>query len=1266
MKTFRLSPQQRRLWRLGSGDCAYRSQCALDFDGAADGEALRQALRRVVARHEILRTTFGTDDLALSSQRVAEEAEPAWREAGPLPPGGLTALLGAERRATFDLSAGPLLHACFARLEEGGHVLVLTLPALCADRLSLLNLAEEVVAFYRGESSGVAEAIPMQYARYAEWQNGLLEDDDAEEGRSYWRSLELSRLPPLTLPYATTELTELEPDAVAVELAGGLSARIDAAAAAAEISPAELLLAFWQALLYRFTGQPDLVIGVACSGREYEILAGVIGPITRYLPVRVQVGSDLRIGELGRLSRDQLSAARDWQETFEGEDTVFTALFDFDEIPTLGSAREVATCGEPFLVRLIGSRRGGRLALEIGYDSRRLAAAAASRLAGAFAQLLAEGLVKPDAPIRELPVVGERERHEMGVDWNRTARELPGAECVQNLFTEQARRSPERLAVLCGEKSLSYGELQAGSNRLAHLLRRHGVGPEVRVALLLDRSLDMVSAIWGVLKAGGAYMVIDPSLPAQRLAALLASAGAAVVVTRGDLAGGLPALGPQVVALDSDARLLAEQPADDLPPIALGSNLAYVLFTSGSTGVPKGVEIEHRQLTNYLRAISEVMDLPSGSGFAMVSTFAADLGNTVFFPALCNGGRLYLATEERAADPEALAADFARFGVDCLKIVPSHLAALLGAVRPQRLLPRSLLILGGEALSWELAASVQELAPGCRLLNHYGPTETTVGVMTFPVASGQRSPFAMGVPLGRPLANVQIYLLDEVGHPVPIGVPGELYVGGASLARGYLDAPGLTAERFLPDPFGDRPGGRLYRTGDRARFLPDRNAEFLGRADQQLKIHGFRVEPGEVTANLKAHPEVRDAVVVAREAEDTVGNPLVAYVVARGREGALDGERPYRLPNGLDVFHLNKNETLHLYRQIFEDQIYLRHGIELADGSCVFDVGANIGLFSLFVHQACRNPRVYAFEPSPVTFEKLRRNMLHHRLDAQLHQAGIADTPGTATFTFYPRVSVMSGFHADTVEEEALFRDFLANQERAGEPGAALLLDQADELVAGRFERQEFICGLTTLSDVIREHGIERIDLLKVDVEKSELQVFAGIATEDWSRIRQVVVEVHDVADRLERITGLLESQGFEVTLEQDDTLGETGIFHLYAARPATGHRAAARPVQALASIGTARDPLSANELREFLRGRLPEPMIPGAFVFLPALPLTRNGKVDRPALPDPRQATAEARLPASPRTREERLLAEIWGEAWACRGWGSMTTSSSWAETPS
>ncbi|HEX8185323.1 MAG TPA: amino acid adenylation domain-containing protein, partial [Blastocatellia bacterium] len=610
---------------------------------------------------------------------------------------------------------------------------------------------------------------------------------------------------------------------------------------------------------------------------------------------------------------------------------------------------------------------------EFHYDAGSFGEDDIKRLAEEFQALLKGIINNPDAAIGELEIVSDAERQQLVIDFNNTSVDFPIRKCIHQLFEDQAERTPGNVAVVFEDHQLSYAGLNTRANQLARYLQRLGVKPETRVGICLERSLEMIIAVIAVLKAGGGYVPLDPTLPKERLAFMLEETGSAVLLTQQCLADRVSHHNAQVVCVDSDRERIAQMSGENPQAQVDLDNLCYVIFTSGSTGMPKGVVIEHRQLLNYVNSINERFELDEVASYATVSTLAADLGNTAIFPSLCGGGRLHLVSQDRASDASALTDYCRRHPIDCLKIVPSHLSALLETSRPEQILPRKRLILGGEPCSWSLVEKIESIAPGCSIFNHYGPTETTIGVLTCRVDGEGHNHLSVTPPLGRPVANAQVYLLDSHLNPVPTGVAGELHIGGAGLGRGYLNHPGITAEKFIPNPFSKEPGARLYRSGDLARFLPGGKVEFLGRADSQVKIRGYRVEPGEIESILEQHSAVQEATVVAREYAPG-DNRLVAYLVpGEGhaatkqllrlqRKGVLSNRRAYELPNGLVIIHHNKNETEFLYREIFEEQVYLKHGISLREGDCVFDVGANIGMFTLFASQLCKGGTVYAFE----------------------------------------------------------------------------------------------------------------------------------------------------------------------------------------------------------------------------------------------------------------------------------------------------------------
>jgi natural product biosynthesis luciferase-like monooxygenase protein/FkbM family methyltransferase len=612
-----------------------------------------------------------------------------------------------------------------------------------------------------------------------------------------------------------------------------------------------------------------------------------------------------------------------------------------------------------------------------------------------------------------------------------------------------------------------------------------------------------------------------------------------------------------------------------------------------------------------------------------------------------------------AGGSSALAAEIRRFGVTHLQCTPSmarllamdpEVLASLGSLRQ--------LLLGGEALPAELAgqlrAAVGRIAgSGGSLHNLYGPTETTIWSASHELAEGEAP-----VPIGRPLANTEVYLLDEHLRPVPAGHPGELYIGGFGVGRGYWNRPDQTAARFLPDPFGRRIGARLYRTGDRARHRPDGVLEFIGRADHQVKIRGYRIEPGEIEAALSSHPAVAEAVVVARE--DRPGDRrLVGYLVwaSAGRrlspvlppaeaERRFAGRERYLLPNGMEVAVLGDFQARLAYHEVFEDRSYLQHGIELKDGDCVFDVGANMGFFTLFASLERRNLKIHAFEPIPPTRAALCANVELYGLDVVVHDCGLGAVEEEVEFTFYPKISGLSGRYADPAGDREATRKIMRGglADRAPALTAGVAEGDLDELLAAQFASERHACRVRTLSQVVRERGIGEIDLLKIDVERAELDVLRGIEDGDWPKIRQIAMEV-DGRENLEQVTALLAERGFDVTHDvvfdhAADSSGP-GVFvaNLYAVRD--------RRIERGAPAGSAgwREP-SVSELKEYLGERLPEHMIPSTLVALPALPLTPNGKLDRQALPAPEAGRPRLAVDfAAPQSELEQAIAEVWRE---------------------
>lgn len=814
--------------------------------------------------------------------------------------------------------------------------------------------------------------------------------------------------------------------------------------------------------------------------------------------------------------------------------------------------------------------------------------------------------------------------------------------CLHQLIEDQVRRTPDQVALVYEQHRLTYSELNQRADQLARYLRGKEIGPDARVGLFIERSLAMMVGILGILKAGAAYVPIDPAYPQARIAFFLEDADAKLVLTQSSLLPRLAAGTPEPLCIDSLDWVPCSAPAcSDMA--SRPENLAYVIYTSGSTGRPKGVCIEHRNIVSYAIGVAERLQFEPGMNHAMVSTIAADLVNTVIFPALATGGCLHVISQQRAENQALLSEYFHREKIDVLKITPSHLAALQSGKDPEGVMPRSRLILGGESIPLDRIEWLRASSPKCQIYNHYGPTETTVGVLTYRVGGRLPSTRSGTLPLGIPLPNTRVHVLRD-GQPAPIGERGELYIGGDGVARGYLNRPDLTAEKFVPDPFSADPAARLYRTGDLARPLPDGNIEFCGRIDNQVKLSGYRIALEEIEHALREQRGVRDAVVLARE-DSSGGKQLVGYVVPKRADQALWGRQAiHLLPDGSPVAHLNRNETDYLYNEIFVLQAYLRHGITIREGDCIVDAGANIGLFTVFASRLARNLRIVAFEPNPVAFACLKANAEAWGTAVRCLQFGLSRENKSADLTFFEGLSLLSGFYADAAVERSTVETYVRNQQPLTDDGQ--LAAQIGQLIDGRLQTRTASARLRTLSSVIAEEGIDRIDLLKINVEKSELDVLLGLDPHDWPKVSQMVIEV-DRSEHLEPITTLLRQHDFEVLVEQDALLSKTQLCYVYAIRPQEGRQlireqsadAHLRPVACVDE-----EILTPATMRRHLNERLPRHMVPQAFVLMERFPLMPNGKLDRQALPP-----CENMQPAAdflrPRTETEQALAAIWSE---------------------
>ncbi|NMO19497.1 amino acid adenylation domain-containing protein [Pyxidicoccus fallax] len=902
-KPLPLSFAQQRLWyldHLEPGNVAYNNAVTLILSGTLDVAALERALNEVVRRHEVLRTTFTMADsgsvqviapslevpIVLSVSEGASEDEVArWAR--------------EEARRPFDLQAGPLMRAALLRVSGTEHVLLLALHHIISDGWSagvmMHELARLYGAFMEGQSSPLP-ALPVQYADYSVWQLEWMRGPELKAEQDWWREV-LADVPVLRLPtdrprppvqtYPGARLPVVVPQRLSEALA--TVGRREGA------TPFMVLMAAWQALLHAYSGQEDFAVGTPVAGRNRPEIEPLIGCFINSIALRADLSGDPSFSELlGRVRRSALGAFAHQEVPFEklvdalhvARDLSHTPIFQTMLVLHNTPAPELALAGVHIRSRvvhtgatkldltleLVESREG--LVGGIEYNTDLFDADTISRLSGHLLRLLEEVAAAPERRMSRLSLLSDAERQRLLVEWNpHPAPELLTVDTVPLRFAAQAARTPDAVAVEDGARRLTYREVDALSAKLARHLTGLGVGRDAVVALALVQPADVVAGMLGVMRAGAAAVVLDVDHPAERLSGILEDTRAAAVVTSEAWRSRVPSReGTAVVSLES-----LPDTAGATPHGPEAHHAACIVYTSGSTGKPRGVVMEHRQLVSATRARSEVHGAPGVVLALAPFTFDASLAG--LFWSLFEGGTLRYPDAEEREDPRKLAELMARAGVSHLISVPALYGQVLAAAPVGGLSGLRVVSVGGEALPVELARAHHEALPSVSLFNEYGPTEATIWCTAHRVRPDEQG----SVPIGRAVPGSRVYLLDPRRRLVPPGAPGELYVGGAGVARGYLGQPVLTAERFVADPFDGRPGARMYRTGDLARWRADGTLEFLGRADAQVKVRGFRIEPGEVEAALLAHPEVKEAAVVARE--DGKGpKRLVAYVVPKGQE----------------------------------------------------------------------------------------------------------------------------------------------------------------------------------------------------------------------------------------------------------------------------------------------------------------------------------------------------------------------------------------------
>lgn len=901
---YRLSPQQEHLWRLQSvtQNNSYIAQCAVSIDGALDVEILKKALWDVINKHEILRTSFCclpgmTIPLQVisDSQNISIHYDDWSALSAKNKDEKLDLFLTQERLKNLRFEQ-ILWQISLIQLLPNQHILLITLPAMIADGVALHNLVHEISLAYAAtvNHEELSDQV-QQYADIAEWQHELLSEED-NLGKGYWEKRATSSCFEVKLPLenkVSEDIGNFQPQACRILIDQDLFAEIKNLVQNNYL--ADFLLTCWQIVLWRNLNTSELselIVGRLYDGRKYEELQSAIGLFAKYLPISSRLQPELSFNETWQQVQELVSQCHQWQDYFSwqeyGKDVAisfFPFCFEFTEQAQQISADTVTfnlykeyVCIDKFKLNLSCIHQKDGLFVDLYYDASLFKAADIQRLGLQFQQLLSSVIHNPNTAIGDLEILSDRELDQLLFEFNNTHTDYVHSQLIHQLFEAQVERTPNNIAVAFKNQQLTYGELNNRANQLAGYLQKLGVQPEVLVGICVERSPLMVISILAILKAGGAYLPLDPTYPQERLAFIIQDTQASILLTQQSLLKNLPENKAKIVCLDADWEEIASKHQNN-PTVAMTSaNLAYMIYTSGSTGKPKGVQITHQNLVNSTQSRLNYYQESVGA-FLLLSSFAFDSSVASIFWTLCSGGTLVLPQVNGVQDIPYLLNLINQNQISHLLSLPSLYSLILEQATQQELDSLRTAIVAGESCPPILVIRHLEKLTQTSLFNEYGPTEATVWSSVYHCCSPEIATSVSLVSIGSPIANAQIYLLDRNLHPVPLGVPGEIYIGGDGLARGYLNYPDLTAERFIPNPFSNnQPGLRLYKTGDLARYLPDGNIEFLGRIDQQVKIRGFRIELGEIETALAQHPSIRTNVVIARE-ESSDQKRLVAYIV---------------------------------------------------------------------------------------------------------------------------------------------------------------------------------------------------------------------------------------------------------------------------------------------------------------------------------------------------------------------------------------------------
>ena len=1270
-----LSPAQKRLWiteQLTEGLSVYNSYGSYIIEGKLDEAVVERVFQALAERHEILRTTFellegeprqkikdyNPADYRVNRIDLREEADKEQLVANY----SKTAAIEA-----FDLSKGPLVRISLLQMEDEQFVFHFTLHHIISDGWSMNILVSEFSILYKAFSEGGENPlVPLRihYKDYATWLDKLINEKGAVH-KAYWQR-QFEDVPPvLVLPLEHPRPKEKTYNGSLHTLwfDKDLKSALTKIGVAQGASLFMVLLGVFKTLLYRYTQEEDIVVGTVETGRNHPDLEKQIGIYVNTLALRTQLdGTDSFELFLAKVKETVIEAYQHAMYSFnqlledleigweKNHSPLFDIMFSLEnlvtnansqdsevaEINARGNSDEVWSNIFDLVVNVKEAEHG--LLVNFHYNTDLFSNRYITLFAAHFKQMAQAIVSDSQCELAELTYMSVEEMDDLS-SYNETKAAFPEIQLMHSRFENTVAQNPDLISIVYNNEKLTYDDLNKSANRMAHYLRKeNNILPNDIVAIILDKSEQAFVAILGVLKSGAAYLPIDPNYPQERIDYILKDANVKFLVTNYDYWLGQTGYEGALFIMDEINTL----PVEDINPILVNDSedTAYVIYTSGSTGLPKGVMISHRSNINMASDQIERLSMTSEDNILQFASLSFDASIYEIFMALYAGATLVVAEKKVIQSTDRFRDYMISHGVSVAILPPAYLKILdIDQLRFLRVM-----ITAGEA------ANVPDAIRSSNYMeyyNGYGPTEAAVCVSTYLVGDSEKN--RERIPIGKPINNMEMHILDERGQVVPIGVEGELFIGGPGLAKGYLNRPLLTSERFIELPAISK--SMLYKTGDVCKRLPDGNIDYVGRNDDQVKINGFRIEMGEITSTLQDYKGVEDVHVLLENKRDD--KKILAFVVPSLPEGYpiwsklraadLALENTHTLPNGMVISQMNHGESDVLYEEVFEQQQYLKAGIEIKEGDVVFDIGANIGMFSLFVGLHCPTAKIYAFEPVAPVFKVLERNIQLYGLNAQVFSYGLSNEEKQVIFTYYSKNTALSGQYGDLEVDRLVVKQAMANQTET------LSKSQLEELLTDKMAHQEITCQLRPLSDIIEELKLDSIDLLKVDVEKSELEVIQGLRDEDWAKIKQAVVEVYDINDNLKTISKILEKQDFNILIQEEETLEGTGLYMIYATKKVLqqGDDKQALYVN-LAKTTQWKDEMTlSQELFTHCHDQLPAYMVPKEIIFTTEIPLTINGKVDKKLLSKQAKSISEQRNKKRilPRNIYEEKVANLWKE---------------------